>query len=118
MNIQARSGERDLPGMSGGAGRHGQRKGPLLPGMRVANGPGAATGALAEPGPEGGPRPALRASHFIGSLLIASSAGFIGCVAALLVEISVWQSLAVYVLTGTSVFAFLLTVQNGLQPAD
>ena len=118
MNIQARSGERYLPGMSGGAGRHGQRKGPLLPGMRVANGPGAPTGALAEPGPEGRPRPALAASHFIGSLLIASSAGFIGCVAALLVEASVWQSLAVYSLTGTSIFLFLLMVRLGLKTAD
>jgi hypothetical protein len=38
-------------------------------------------------------------------------------VAALFVGTIVWQSLAVYTLTGTSV-TFLLAVQNGLQRAD
>jgi len=117
MNVQARSGDINQPGMSGGAGLAGQWKGPHLPGMRAGLGPDA-TGALAAFGGEGGPPPANAATRLIGSLLIASSAGFIACVAALLVETSVWQSLAVYALTGTSVFAFLLSVQNGQQSAD
>jgi hypothetical protein len=117
MNIQARSGVSYPPGMSGGAGFAGPRQGLHLSASWAANGPGA-TGALAALGGEGGPSPAVAVSQVIGSLLIASSAGFIGCVAALLVETSVWQSLAVYSLTGTSVFAFLLAVQNGLPPAD
>ncbi|MEY3309119.1 MAG: hypothetical protein RLZZ413_3157 [Pseudomonadota bacterium] len=65
-----------------------------------------------EPGPDG------IAPHFIGALLIASSVGFIGCVAALIIETSVWQSLAVYALTGLLVFLFLMITRTGPQTDD
>lgn len=52
------------------------------------------------------------APHFLGALLIASTAGLIGCVAALLLDASLLQSLSIYSLTGSIVFAFLLTVQG------
>ena len=58
------------------------------------------------------------APHFIGALLIASSVGFIGCVAALIIETSVWQSLAVYALTGLLVFLFLMITRTGPETED
>ena len=53
------------------------------------------------------------APHFLGSLLIASSAGFIGCVAALLFGRSLLESLAVYSLSGGIIFVALLVVRSG-----
>ena len=114
MNIQARSGDSYPSGLPGGAGWRGPRNGPHLPAARAANG----SATLAGLGSEGGTRPEVAPPQMIGSLLIASSGGFIGCVAALLVEASVWQSLAVYSLTGTSIFLFLLMVRLGMTTED
>ena len=114
MNIQARSGDSYPSALPGGAGWRGPRNGPQLPAKRAANG----SATLAGLGSKGRTESAVAPPQMIGSLLIASSGGFIGCVAALLVEASVWQSLAVYSLTGTSIFLFLLMVRLGLKTAD
>ncbi len=58
------------------------------------------------------------APHFLGSLLIASSAGFIGCVAALLFGRSLLESLAVYSLSGGIIFVALLVVRSRPDGAD
>lgn len=111
MNSQAGTGDNLHPVVPFGARRDRALNGPLA---RIAVGtPGALAGLCGA----GAPDPARSAPHVIGALLIASSAGFIGCVAALLVETSLLQSLAVYSLTGMIVFVFLLIVQTGLQPA-
>jgi hypothetical protein len=114
MNIQARSGNSYPSGLPGGAAWRGPRNGPHLSATRAANG----SATLARLGSEGRTEPEVAPPQMIGSLLIASSGGFIGCVAALLVEASVWQSLAVYSLTGTIIFLFLLIVRLGLKTAD
>lgn len=114
MNIQARSGDSYPSALPGGTAWRGPRNGPHLPAKRAANG----SATLAGLGSEGRTESAVAPPQMIGSLLIASSGGFIGCVAALLVEASVWQSLAVYSLTGTSIFLFLLMVRLGLKTAD
>ena len=51
--------------------------------------------------------------HFLGALLIASSAGLIGCIAALLLGRSLWESLAVYALSGGMIFVGLLMFRSG-----
>ncbi len=51
--------------------------------------------------------------HFLGSLLIASSAGLIGCIASLLLGQSLWESLAVYSLSGGIIFVGLLMFRSG-----
>ena len=114
MNGQAGTGNSLRPVVP----RRGTRRdralnGPLALVAPLANTPGAFAGLYRA----GAPDPARSAPHFIGALLIASSAGLIGCVAALMVETSLLQSLAVYSLTGMIVFVFLLIVQTGLQPA-
>ena len=116
MNGQAGMGNNLQPVGLGGAGRDRALNGPLGLVAPLASGVGP-PGAFAGLYRTGAPDPARSAPHFIGALLIASSAGLIGCVAALMVETSLLQSFAVYSLTGMIVFVFLLIVQTGLQPA-
>lgn len=58
------------------------------------------------------------APHFLGALLIASSAGFISCVVALLFGRSFLEALAVYALTGGVVFIGLLVIRSGPDDAE
>ena len=51
--------------------------------------------------------------HFLGALLIASSAGLIGCLVSLLLGQSLWESLAVYSLSGGIIFVGLLMFRSG-----
>jgi hypothetical protein len=50
--------------------------------------------------------------HFLGALLIALSAGFIGCVVALLYGRSLLEALAVYTLVGGAIFVGLLIFRS------
>ncbi len=117
MNGQARTGDDLQPAGACNAARDLVFGRAHRPDARLAAGPDSA-GSLDGLREAGGPGLDGTAPHFIGALLIASSVGFIGCVAALIVETSVWQSLAVYVLTGLLVFLFLMITRTEPQTDD
>jgi len=84
--------------------------------------PAATPAAMTAAGPFAGlrePTEPVRSEavpHFLGALLIASSAGFFSCVVALLCGRALLEALAVYALIGGAMFIGLLIVRSG--PVD